>query len=148
VFSIKSLTARATAWDIGNSTGNQAYAFDINTFGTSGQKFGFYASAAAFDSSLSTNLNQNLLSLISNNSQNTPISSNTFYYINNTQSTSFGGGAIYPNYGIATRISIGNFNGVNTGFNGAHQEFISYPTNQSTNRIAIASNINSYYSIY
>jgi hypothetical protein len=148
VFSIKSLTDRNFAWDIGNSYGNQYFAFDINTWGTSGQKFGFYASGAGFDSTASTNLNQNLISIIANNAWSNNVKANTSYYINNTLRTLTNSTTVYPDYSNAGRISIGNLNGENYYFNGTHQEFIIYPVNQTTNRSAIESNINSYYSIY
>ena len=153
VFSIKSLTSRGVAWDIGKSdTSYNFYAFDINTYNTSGSKFGFYTSITAFDSNISTNLNQNLISVISNNSSGNNIISNTTYYINNTLAslTNSGGGsgAVYSSFSGANRITVGDFQNFPAPFSGTHQEIIFYQTNQSTNRLAISNNINGYYSIY
>jgi hypothetical protein len=152
VFSIKSLTSRVFAWDIGNNVLNQYYAFDINTYFTSGQKFGFYSNTFSADSTASTNLNQNLMSVVSNNTSGNSIASNTWYYINNVQrslTSTFGGGTqTYPNFTGATRITVGNLNFENFYFSGTHQEIIFYPTNQSTNLSGIHTNINSYYSVY
>ena len=153
VFSIKSLTSRGVAWDIGKSdTSYNFYAFDINTYNTSGSKFGFYTSTTAFDSNISTNLNQNLISVISNNTSGNNIISNTTYYINNTQAslTNTGGGsaAVYSSFSSANRITVGDFQNFPAPFSGTHQEIIFYQTNQSTNRLAISNNINGYYSIY
>jgi hypothetical protein len=152
VFSIKSLTSRVFSWDIGNNVLNQYYAFDINTYFTSGQKFGFYSNTFSADSTASTNLNQNLMSVVSNNTSGNSIASNTWYYINNVQrslTSTFGGGTqTYPNFAGATRITVGNLNFENYYFSGTHQEIIFYPTNQSTNLSGIHTNINSYYSVY
>jgi hypothetical protein len=153
VFSIKSLTSRGVAWDIGKSdTSYNFYAFDINTYNTSGSKFGFYTSTTAFDSNISTNLNQNLISVISNNTSGNNIISNTAYYINNTQAsltnTGGGSGAVYSSFSSANRITVGDFQNFPAPFSGTHQEIIFYQTNQSTNRVGISNNINGYYSIY
>jgi hypothetical protein len=153
VFSIKSLTSRGVAWDIGKSdTSYNFYAFDINTYNTSGSKFGFYTSTTAFDSNISTNLNQNLISVISNNSSGNNIISNTTYYINNTlaslANTGGGSGAVYSSFSGANRITVGDFQNFPAPFSGTHQEIIFYQKNQSTNRLAISNNINTYYSIY
>ena len=51
------------------------------------------------------------------------------------------------NYAIGV-IAGGTTSNANFMFNGFMQELIYYPTNQSTNRTNIESNINSYYSIY
>jgi hypothetical protein len=151
VFSIKSLSSRTVPWDIGTNNPWNFYSFDVNTWGGSGNKFGFYTCNAALDSNISTNLNQNLLTVITNNGANQNIVSNMNYYINTTKATFASSGSVYGLSNIfegATRITLGDWNGWNLGFNGTHQEFISYPINQLTNREAIASNINSYYSIY
>jgi len=153
VFSIKSLTSRGVAWDIGKSdTSYNFYAFDINTYNTSGSKFGFYTSTTAFDSNISTNLNQNLISVISNNTSGNNIISNTTYYINNTlaslTNTGGGSGAVYSSFSSANRITVGDFQNFPAPFSGTHQEIIFYQTNQSTNRVGISNNINGYYSIY
>jgi len=153
VFSIKSLTSRGVAWDIGKSdTSYNFYAFDINTYNTSGSKFGFYTSTTAFDSNISTNLDQNLISVISNNTSGNNIISNTTYYINNTQAsltnTGGGSGAVYSSFSSANRITVGDFQNFPAPFSGTHQEIIFYQTNQSTNRVGISNNINGYYSIY
>jgi len=151
VFSLKSLSSRTVPWDIGTNNPWNFYSFDVNTWGGSGNKFGFYTCNAALDSNISTNLNQNLLTVITNNGASQNIVSNMNYYINTTRATFASSGHVYSLSNIfegATRITLGDWNGWTLGFNGTHQEFISYPINQLTNREAIASNINSYYSIY
>lgn len=151
VFSIKYLGQRVFAWDIGNNTINQYYAFDINTYFTPTQSFGFYINTWSAYSNQATNLNQNLLSVISNTTAGLPISSNTFYYINNSSkslTSTYGGSQTFPSYAGASRISIGNLNGENYYFDGQHQELVIYTTNKSSDLVSINANINSYYSIY
>ena len=149
VFSVKSLTARAIPWDIGLNSPYTYYAFDVNTWQTSGQKFGFYTSGHALDTNLSTNLSQNLLSIISNNSQGSTINTNTNYHLNNKLGTLPANSAIYANFTSASRITFGSFNGENTvGFSGTHQEFIAYQSNKLTDRTSITDDMNEYYSIW
>jgi hypothetical protein len=50
-------------------------------------------------------------------------------------------------YGIAPSV-IGSFSGAIQNFEGEIQEFIIYETNQNTNKVAIKSNINTFYTIY
>ena len=149
VFSVKSLTARAVPWDIGLNTPYTYYAFDVNTWQTAGQRFGFYTSAHALDTNLSTNLSQNILSIISNNSQGSTISTNTNYHINNKLGTLPANNAIYANFTSASRITFGSFNGpYAVGFDGTLQEFIAYQTNKLTDRTSITNDMNGYYSIW
>ena len=149
VFSVKSLTARAVTWDIGLNTPYTYYAFDVNTWQTAGQRFGFYTSAHALDTNLSTNLSQNILSIISNNSQGSTISTNTNYHINNKLGTLPANNAIYANFTSASRITFGSFNGpYAVGFDGTLQEFIAYQTNKLTDRTSITNDMNGYYSIW
>ena len=149
VFSIKSLTARVVPWDIGLNTPYTYYAFDVNTWQTSGQKFGFYTSGRALDTNIPTNLSQNMLSIISNNSQGSTINTNTTYHMNNKLATLPVSTAQYPNFTSASRITFGSFNGENTvGFSGTHQEFIAYQTNKLTDRTSITNDMNGYYSIW
>ncbi len=150
VFSIKSLTNRGVAWDIGkNDISYHFYALDVNTWQTSGQKFGFYTSVTAFDTDISTNLNQNLVSIISNNTVGTTIRTNTSFYLNNRLATLSSSSAQYTNFTTASRITFGDFNGAYSApFAGTHQEFIVYQTNKTSDRVSISNNINSYYSIY
>ena len=54
---------------------------------------------------------------------------------------SFGG------YGLGTSV-IGSFSGTVQQFDGEIQEFIIYELNQNTNKVAIKSNINTFYTIY
>ena len=149
VFSVKSLTNRSVPWDIGLNTPYTYYAFDVNTWQTAGQRFGFYTSAHALDTNLSTNLSQNILSIISNNSQGSTISTNTNYHINNKLGTLPANNAIYGNFTSASRITFGTFNGTYAvGFDGTHQEFIAYQTNKLTDRTSITNDMNGYYSIW
>jgi hypothetical protein len=50
-------------------------------------------------------------------------------------------------YGLGTS-AIGSFSGTTQQFDGEIQEFIIYETNQNTNKVAIKSNINTFYTVY
>ena len=151
VFSIDNLYPRSIGWDIGNDSYYQFYAFDVNTYNTPNNSFGFYGNSYPAYSNALTNLNQNLLSIVSNTTAGLPINSNTYYYINNskkTLSSSYSGNM--PDYSNASRITVGKFNNFDSGYYGFgnHQELIIYNTNKLSSLSLINSNINSYYSIY
>ena len=149
VLSLKSLSSRGFAWDVGNTSGYQYFALDINTWGTSGNKFGLFISTNS-DTDASTNLNQNLITLIApNTSFATNLFANTRFHLNGTQKNiSWGTGMGFPSYAGSSIITIGNSNAENVFFNGQQQEFILYPVNQTANRSAIETNINNYYTTY
>jgi len=151
VFSIDNLYPRSIGWDIGNDSYYQFYAFDVNTYNTPNNSFGFYGNSYPGYSNALTNLNQNLLSIVSNTTAGLPINSNTYYYINNskkTLSSSYSGNM--PDYSNASRITVGKFNTFDSNYYGfgSHQELIIYNTNKLSSLSLINSNINSYYSIY
>jgi len=151
VFSINNRYFRSIGWDIGNDSYYQFYAFDVNTFNSANNSFGFYGNSYPAYSNALTNLNQNLLSIVSNTTAGLPINSNTNYYINNskkTLSSSYSGNM--PDYSNASRITVGKFNSFDSGYYGFgnHQELIIYNTNKLSSLSLINSNINSYYSIY
>ena len=149
VLSLKSLSSRGFAWDVGNTSGYQYFALDINTWGTSGNKFGLFISTNS-DTDASTNLNQNLITLIApNTSFATNLFANTRFHLNGTQKNiSWGTGMGFPSYAGSSIITIGNSNAENVFFNGQQQEFILYSVNQTANRSAIETNINNYYTTY
>lgn len=152
VFAIQSVNQRSIGWDIGNNTFYEFYAFDVNTYNTPTQSFGFYGNLYPAYSTQSTNLNQNLLSIISNTTAGLPIEANTFYHINNslkTLSPTYANGNM-PNYSSASRITLGKFNslGVDYAGFGYHQEMVIFDTNKMSDLSGINTNINSFYSIY
>jgi hypothetical protein len=149
VFSVNSLTNRAAVWDIGTATGYNHFTLDVNTWSTSGQKFGFYACNSSFDSSLSTNLNQNLVSIIANTAVGNNIILNTKYSINSTLGTLTGSASdTYRDFSSVSKFSIGSFDTLGIPLAGQIQEIVFYPTNKTTTQTSIDSNINTYYSIY
>ena len=151
VFSLKSLTSRVFAWDIGNSNPYAYFAFDINTYFTPTNSFGFYTNAWSAYSSQATNLGQNLLSVAANVTGGLPISSNISYHINGAQKSltpTFNASGTFPNFSSASRISIGNLNGENYYFAGQQQELVIYASYKNSQLSAINADINSYYSVW
>jgi hypothetical protein len=152
VFAIQSVNQRSIGWDIGNNAFYEFYAFDVNTYNTPTQSFGFYGNLYPANSSQSTNINQNLLSIVSNTTVGLPIEANTFYHINNslkTLSPTYANGNM-PNYSSASRITLGKFNSLGVDYSGFgyHQEMVIFDTNRMSDLSGINTNINSYYSIY
>jgi hypothetical protein len=150
VLELDSTSTRVVAWDIAGGGSNQYVVLDINTFNTAGQRFGFYVSDTSFDSTASTNLNQNLVSIHATTTALTSTTANTSYFVNNSSSpiTNNGGNNLYRDYSGVTNFSIGSFTIGILPFAGEIQELIFYPTNRSADNTAINTNINTFYSIY
>jgi hypothetical protein len=150
VLELDSTSTRVAAWDIAGGGSNQYVVLDINTFGTAGQRFGYYVVDTSFDSTASTNLNQNLVSIHATTTALTSTTANTSYFVNNSSSpiTNITGNNLYRDFSGITNFSIGSFTNGSLPFAGEMQEIIFYPTNRIGDNTGINTNINTFYSIY
>jgi len=134
IFTVVDKVGTSGVFGLFNSLNNQSGAFNLTTTG-----YTFYQNGAVFTPAYANN-NQSLLVV-----KTSTTGTDWEFYGNNTTVPNSG-----ENIGttIGTRVSLFDRTGASSRANMYMQEFIVWNSNQMTNRAAIQTNINTYYSIY
>jgi hypothetical protein len=118
------------------SPNNELAPYDkLKTFFNNGTSYSIKSDVSVFNGSMS---------LINVNSDG---NGNIYQFVNSSMVGSLAGTSWTP---LNTSTTIGNYlmNGTSTAYIGYISEMVCYTTNKLTNRVAIESNINAYYSVY